>query len=81
MWHDIVHKSNDDGSFTSSGTGWTTQKTYIDLLEESIPSGVFAFRDCANVRKEINDTLRKICGSVTTLYKRVLVVNSTDTDI
>ena len=54
---------------TSSVSGQT--KSYCDLLESSIPAGVFTFRDSPQVRKEIDETLGKICGSVKALYRKV----------
>ena len=66
-------KSSDAGASTSSGTSKRT-KSYTDLLEKAIPAGVFMFRDSA--RKENHESLGKICGAESSLFKKVGVLAS-----
>jgi hypothetical protein len=69
IWHDIVGNTSGKQENTSSASGQT--KSYCDLLESSIPAGVFTFRDSPEVRKEIDESLGKISGSVKALYRKV----------
>lgn len=42
--------------------------TYGDLLELTIPGNVFSFRKVDEVRKEIEESLRKLASSVISQY-------------
>ena len=44
IWHDYKCTSN-------------TTSDYVDLLEATIPGGLFVFSDEESVRKEVNDSL------------------------
>ena len=78
LWHDMVKNSSDaEGASTSSGRTERT-KSYTDLLEKAIPAGMFTFRDSENVRKEIHESLSKICGAVSSLFKKVGALASKD---
>ena len=74
IWHGIVESTTGKEASTLSGSAWQIRKKYCDLLEHSIPDGVFAFRDCPEVRKEIDESLSKICGSLRSLYKKVFSI-------
>ena len=59
IWHGIVESTTGKEASTSSGSARQIRKSYCDLLEHSIPDGVFAFRDCPEVRKEMTNLLPK----------------------
>ena len=65
-WHDIVVGLKEQE--TEAGK---TPLTYTDLLEKSIPAGVFSFKDSPAVRSEIHESFGKLCGSITSLYRKV----------
>ena len=65
-WHDVVGLKEHG---TEAGK---TPLTYTDLLEKSIPAGVFSFKDNPAVRSEIHESLGKLCGSITSLYRTVI---------
>ena len=46
-------------------------KTYIDLFELIIPSNLFSIRKSEEVRKELNESLRKLASSVKSQYKQI----------
>ena len=54
--------------------GCSTQSTrkldYVDLLEYSIPYGLFAFTDDQSIKDEISVHLSKVAGFVVQLYKK-----------
>ena len=46
-------------------------KTYIDLFELIIPCNLFSIRKSEEVRKELNESLRKLASSVKSQYKQI----------
>ena len=65
-WYDIVVGLKEHE--TDAGE---TLLPYTELLEKSIPAGVFSFKDSPAVRSEIHESLGKLCGSITSLYRKV----------
>ena len=55
-----------------------TTSDYIDLLEATIPGGLFVFSDEESVRREVNDSLAKISGFVAQLYRKTKGQNQLD---
>ena len=43
-------------------------QSYTDLFEIAIPGDMFSIRKSESIRREMNDTLRKIAGTVKTMY-------------
>ena len=80
-WHKILSSKPSEaasGETFSTGSegeqGSSTQGTpkldYVDLLEYSIPCGLFAFTDDQSIRDEISVHLSKLAGNVVQLYKK-----------
>ena len=57
-----------------------TTSDYIDLLEATIPGGLFVFSEEESVRREVNDSLAKISGFVAQLYRKTKGRNRQDLD-
>ena len=71
FWNDLVEDKDSHKDLSSNDIDTGDKISYIDLLEQAIPNGVFAFRDSSDIREDINESLRKICSSVKSLYKKV----------
>lgn len=67
-WHDIINsKSSIEDTTTGTGSGTFS---YCDLFESSIPCGVFCLTRDKEIRRDIEESLRKRILYVRDTYKR-----------
>ena len=85
LWHDFIKTQKNDRNHTYGNgepscstpsnlhmheSNMKLSYTYVDLFDYSVPGNAFAISSDEEIRPEVNESLRKICGKVQSEYAK-----------